>query len=49
MIDAVRALIGAPPAGYEVYEYFVCAVLLLLVVKVSIDVFFSIFRGITKW
>lgn len=49
MVEAVRALIGSPPMGYELFEYIVLAILLLLVVKIVIDVFFSIFRVIFKW
>lgn len=49
MIDGLRSLIGSPPAGYELYEYLIAGVLLLLVVKIVIDVFFYIFRRIMKW
>lgn len=49
MVDAIRALIGSPPMGYELFEYVVAAIVLLLVIKVVIDVFFSLFRVIFKW
>lgn len=49
MYDKIHALIGTPPAGYEWMDYIVCAVILLLVIKIVIDVFFSIFKGLMKW
>lgn len=49
MIDMLRSLIGSPPGGYEWLEYVIAAVVLLLVIKITIDVFFSIFRTVMKW
>lgn len=49
MIDMLRDLIGSPPAGYEWVEYVLLSVVLLLVVKITIDVFFTIFRKVMKW
>ena len=49
MIELLRKLIGEPPVGFEWVEYILCAIVFLLVVKITIDVFFSIFRGVTKW
>lgn len=49
MIDMLRNLIGSPPLGYEWLEYVISAVVLLLVIKITIDVFFSIFRAVMKW
>lgn len=49
MLDAIRALIGPVPSGYEWLEYTVAAIILLFVLKVVIDVFFNIFRAVMKW
>lgn len=49
MVDKIISLIGSAPVGYEWMEYIVCAVVLLLVCKIVIDVFFSIFKGLMKW
>lgn len=49
MIELLRQVIGTPPAGFEWVEYILCAVVLLLIVKITIDIFFSIFRGVMKW
>lgn len=49
MLDALRSVIGSPAAGYEWMEYIVCAVVLMLVVKIVIDVFFSIFKAVTNF
>lgn len=49
MIDMLRDLLGSPPVGYEWVEYVLVCVVLLLVIKITIDVFFSIFRAVMKW
>lgn len=49
MIDMLRSIIGSPPADFEWVEYVICAVVLILVVKITIDVFFAIFRKVVKW
>lgn len=49
MLDAITQLIGEAPAGYEWMQYTVAAVVLLLVCKIVVDVFFSIFKGLMKW
>lgn len=49
MIELLRKLIGEPPVGFEWVEYILCVIVLLLILKITIDVFFSIFRGVTKW
>ena len=49
MIELLRKLIGDPPVGCEWVEYILCVIVFLLVVKITIDVFFAIFRGVTKW
>lgn len=49
MLDMLRGLIGSPPAGYEWVEYVLACVVLLLVIKITIDVFFTIFRVVMKW
>lgn len=49
MINMLRDLIGSPPAGFEWVEYVIVAVVLLLIIKISIDVFFTIFRKVMKW
>lgn len=49
MVDYISELIGAAPAGYEWMQYVVCAVVLLLVCKIVVDIFFSIFKGLMKW
>ena len=49
MLDMLRDLIGYPPAGYEWVEYVLVCVVLLLVLKITIDVFFTIFRTVMKW
>ena len=49
MIDMLRSLVGSPPGGYEWVEYVVVCVVLLLVIKITIDVFFTIFRKVMKW
>lgn len=49
MLDYIIQLIGEAPAGYEWMQYVVAAVLLLLVCKIVVDVFFSIFKGLMKW
>lgn len=49
MLDAIIELIGEAPAGYEWMQYAVAAVVLLLVCKIVVDVFFSIFKGLMKW
>lgn len=49
MLDMLRDLIGSPPAGYEWVEYVLVCVVLLLVIKITIDVFFTIFRTVMKW
>lgn len=49
MIDLLRGLIGSPPAGFEWVEYVVVAVVLLLIIKITVDVFFTIFRKVMKW
>lgn len=49
MLDMLRDLIGLPPAGYEWVEYVLVCVVLLLVIKITIDVFFTIFRAVMKW
>lgn len=49
MFESIRALIGAAPDGYAWMEYVICAVILLLVCKIVVDIFFSIFKGLMKW
>ncbi len=49
MLDLLRDILGSPPVGYEYLEYVVAAIFLLLVVKIVIDVFFSIFKLVVKW
>lgn len=49
MLDAFRAIVGSAPAGYEWMEYIAVVVILLLIIKISIDVFFSIMRTVFKW
>ena len=49
MIDMLRSLIGSPPAGFEWVEYVIVSVVLILVIKITIDVFFGIFRKVMKW
>lgn len=49
MLEAVRAILGQAPAGYAWLEYVVCAIALLLIIKIVIDVFFNIFRTVMKW
>ena len=49
MLDALHAVIGIAPAGYEWLEYCVLAITLLFILKVVIDVFFNIFRAVMKW
>ena len=49
MIELLRQLIGTPPIGFEWVEYILCATVFLLIVKITIDVFFAIFRGVMKW
>lgn len=49
MIELLRKVIGEPPVGFEWVEYIICVVVLLLIIKITVDVFFSIFRGVTKW
>jgi len=49
VIDMLRNLIGSPPSGYEWVEYIIVAVVLLLIIKITIDVFFTIFRKVMKW
>ena len=49
MIEMLRALIGSPPAGFEWVEYVIVSVVLILIIKITIDVFFGIFRKVMKW
>lgn len=49
MIELLRKVIGEPPVGFEWAEYVICVVVLLLIIKITVDVFFSIFRGVMKW
>lgn len=49
MVELLRKLIGEPPVGFEWFEYILCVIVFLLIVKITIDVFFAIFRGVTKW
>ena len=49
MIELLRKVIGEPPVSFEWIEYVICCVVLLLIIKITIDVFFSIFRTVMKW
>lgn len=49
MLEAFRAIAGTAPTGYEWMEYIAVVVVLLLVIKISIDVFFTIMRTVFKW
>lgn len=49
MLDAFRAIVGSPPAGFEWVEYISLVVVLMLVIKITIDVFFSIMKAVFKW
>lgn len=40
----VRALIGAPPAGYEFVEYVIAAVLLVFLIDAAVSLLAAVFK-----
>lgn len=49
MLDQIQSLIGSPPPGYEWMQYVFVGVALLLIIKLVVDVFFSILKAVFKW
>lgn len=39
MVDLIRGLIGIPPVGYEYIEYFVLAIIFLILVQGVFNIF----------
>lgn len=45
-VAELRALIGAPPAGYEFIEYVVAAVMLVFLIDAAITLLAAVFKWI---
>lgn len=45
-VAELRALIGAPPAGYEFVEYIIAAVLLVFLIDAAISLVAVIFKWV---
>ena len=45
-VSELRALIGAPPAGYELIEYIIAAVLLVFLIDAAISLVAAVFKWV---
>lgn len=45
-VAELRALIGAPPAGYDFIEYIIAAVLLVFLIDAAISLVAAVFKWI---
>lgn len=45
-VAELRALIGAPPAGYEFIEYIIVAVLLVFLIDAAISLVAAVFKWV---